>query len=48
MNWNKISSVLYKGARLSRDLNAISRGPAAMVKRVGRKAIGRVLARLLK
>lgn len=51
MNINKISSALYAAARVSRDINAISRGPGAMGRRVVRKASGRVvnggMARLL-
>lgn len=48
MNINKISRFLYSAARVSRDLNAISRGPKAIGKRIGRKFIGRMIARLLK
>lgn len=52
VNLNKISSVLYTAARVSRDINAISRGPGAIGRRVVRKASGRAvnggMARLLR
>lgn len=52
MKLNQISKALYTAARLSRDLNAVSRGPKATGHRVVRKAAGRatngLLARLLK
>jgi hypothetical protein len=51
MNINSISKALYTAARLSRDVNAVSRGPKAMGHRVVRKAayrgMGSVLSRLL-
>lgn len=52
MNLNKLSSALYKAARLSRDINAVSRGPGAIGRRLVRKGAGRAvnggLARLLR
>lgn len=48
MNINKISRFLYGAARASRDINAVSRGPKAVGNRIGRKLIGRMLARLFK
>jgi hypothetical protein len=39
------TSRLFRAARLSADLRAISRSPNAVAKRVVRKAVGRSLAR---
>jgi hypothetical protein len=51
MNINSISKALYTAARLSRDVNAVSRGPRAVGNRIVRKAAYRkvngLLARLL-
>lgn len=51
VNINKISRGLYTAARISRDVNAITRGPGAIGRRVVRKASGRAvnggLARVL-
>jgi hypothetical protein len=48
---NKISSGAYTVARVSRDVNAVARGPRAIGNRIVRKAAGRtvngLLARLL-
>jgi hypothetical protein len=38
---NDISRVLYRMARTSRDINAVSRGPRAVGKRLIRKGAGR-------
>lgn len=43
MNINKISNVLYKAARLSRDVNAVTRGPGAIGRRIVRKGAGRAV-----
>lgn len=43
MNLNKISGVLYKAARLSRDVNAVTRGPGAIGRRIVRKGAGRAV-----
>lgn len=43
MNLNKISSGLYKAARISRDINAVTRGPGAIARRVVRKGAGRAV-----
>jgi hypothetical protein len=40
-----ITSSLFKAARLSADLRAVSKGPDAIGKRIVRKAVGRSLAR---
>lgn len=52
MNINKISRALYTAARVSRDVNAVTRGPGAIGRRVVRKAAGRgingVLANILR
>ena len=52
MNLNKISRALYKAARVSRDINAVTRGPGAVGKRIVRKTAYRAtnqgLARLLR
>ena len=40
-----ITSSLFRAARLSADLRAISRGPDAIGKRIVRKAVGRTYAR---
>jgi len=37
----KIVSLLFKLARLAADAQAISKGPKAMARRAGNKAIGR-------
>lgn len=43
MNWNKVSKVLYGAARISRDVNAVTRGPGAIGRRIVRKASGRAV-----
>lgn len=43
MNINKISDMLYKAARLSRDVNAVTRGPGAIGRRIVRKGAGRAV-----
>lgn len=52
VNINKISRALYTAARVSRDVNAVTRGPGAIGRRVVRKAAGRgingVLANILR
>lgn len=48
MNLNKISKVLYRAASITRDINAIKRGPKAIGKRMARKAIGRAVGKLFK
>jgi hypothetical protein len=40
-----ITSRLFRAARLSADLRAISRGPDAIGKRIVRKAVGRTWGR---
>lgn len=52
MNLNRLSSALYRAARVSRDINALTRGPGAVGRRLVRKGSGRLvnggLARLLR
>lgn len=52
MNVNKISRLLYTAARVSRDVNAVTRGPGAIARRIVRKGAGRAvnggLAQLLR
>jgi hypothetical protein len=43
MNINKISRGLYRAARVSRDINAVTRGPGAIARRVVRKGAGRAV-----
>ena len=43
MNINKISKALYTAARVSRDVNAVTRGPGAIARRVVRKGAGRAV-----
>ena len=43
MNINKISKALYTAARISRDVNAVTRGPGAIGRRIVRKGAGRVV-----
>ena len=43
MNINKISRALYTAARISRDVNAVTRGPGAIGRRVVRKLSGRAV-----
>lgn len=49
---NKLSRLEYKAARTTRDLNAITRGPGAVAKRVVRRRLYRGvnggLAKLIK
>ena len=51
VNINQISRALYTAARISRDVNAVTRGPGAIGRRIVRKASGRAanggLARIL-
>lgn len=41
----RLTSLLYRAARASADVNAIRRGPKAVGKRIVRKQIGRAWAR---
>jgi hypothetical protein len=43
MTINKTRNLLYKIARALGDVNAVSRGPKAIVKRLTNKLIGRKL-----
>jgi hypothetical protein len=43
MNLNKLSSFFYTAARITRDINAISRGPGAILRRIVRKGSGRAV-----
>jgi hypothetical protein len=45
LSLNQFRSLLYFVARLAGDLNAIRRGPGAVVKRLGRKSLGRAAGR---
>ena len=47
MNINKISRFLYQAARASRDINAVTRGPGAIARRIVRKGAGRATNGLL-
>lgn len=39
MNFNQMSRMLYKAARLSRDVKAVSQGPRAIGKRLVRREV---------
>lgn len=43
MNINKLSRGLYRAARVSRDVNAVVRGPGAIARRIVRKGAGRAV-----
>lgn len=43
VNINKVSRALYTAARVSRDVNAVTRGPGAIGRRLVRKASGRAV-----
>jgi hypothetical protein len=43
----KVRSSLYRTARVMGDLSAIGRGPARILKRLIRKALGRTFGRML-
>lgn len=45
---NKIRRHLYRAAAILGDANAAKRGPSAMVKRAGRKAVRRRVGRNLR
>lgn len=47
MSLNQLSRLLYKAARTTRDVNAVSRGPKATAKRVVSKAAYRQGNRLI-
>jgi len=47
MNLNDISRGLAAANRITRDANAITRGPSAIVKRIANKWIGRNIVRRL-
>lgn len=47
MTLNGISRLLFRSARLSRDLNAVRRGPRAVGKRLARKAAGRAFGKVM-
>lgn len=42
-----LSRFLYRLARVSRDINAVSRGPRAFGKRAARKLLGRAAGKLI-
>jgi hypothetical protein len=43
VNINKLSKILYGAARVSRDVNAVTRGPGAIARRIVRKGAGRAV-----
>src|SRR5437773_12305729 len=49
---DKLSKILYRASRLSRDIKAVKQGPDAIVKRIVRKSVyrsgNRVIAALLR
>lgn len=45
---NRTRRILYALARLIGDVNAVRRGPTAIVKRAARKAAGRAYGRLMR
>lgn len=44
MNLNQVARVAYMVARGSRDLVAISKGPSAIIARLVRKGLGRLVS----
>lgn len=44
----RLRSALYGAARLLGDIQAVRRGPTAIAKRAGRRALGRLLGRLFR
>lgn len=44
----KLKSLLYKLLSISNDLNAIQRGPKAISRRIGRKAVGRLTGKAMR
>jgi len=44
----KLRSRLYKTARAIGNVNAFVRGPDAMIRRAGRKALWRIAARVIR
>ena len=48
MTIGKFRGFLYRFARLLGDATAVSKGPKATAKRVGRRGAGKVTARLLR
>jgi hypothetical protein len=45
---NKTRSGLYRAARFLGDINAVSKGPGAVIKRQGRKSLWKAFARLIR
>lgn len=45
MAFSSLRSLLYKLGRLLGDINAVSKGPTAILKRIERRALGRLTGR---
>lgn len=43
-----LKSFLYKLLSISNDVNAIQKGPKAIGKRIGRKAVGRLAGKVMR
>lgn len=43
-----LKSWLYKLLRISNDINAIRKGPKAIGRRIGRKAVGRLAGKVMR
>jgi hypothetical protein len=44
----KLKSLIYRLLRWHNDLTAISKGPKAIGRRIGRKAVGRLAGKLMR
>ena len=44
----KLKSLIYRLLSISNDLSAIQKGPKAIGRRIGRKAVGRVAGKLMR
>ena len=44
----KLKSLIYRILSLSNDVNAIQKGPKAIGKRIGRKAVGRLAGKVMR
>ncbi|MGB9901333.1 MAG: hypothetical protein ACPLEW_11045 [Pseudothermotoga sp.] len=48
MKINKIRRALYKTQRVLGDIEAVSKGPKAVAKRIARRTVGRVFAKTMR
>jgi hypothetical protein len=44
----KLKSLIYRLLSISNDVNAVRKGPKAVYRRIGRKAVGRLAGKVMR